>query len=723
LSHERQWGRAAAAALRDWAGRPGTWVVLVAAGLILPWLGLSGLWDPWETHYAEVARRMLVDGDWLTPRWRHELFFSKPVGIFWMMAGSFGVFGIGAWAARLPFALMAVLGVWLAYRFVARLTDTRRGLWAAGVLLTCPFYFIIARQAITDIPFAVCMLGCLGCFALVAIEEQPRSRDVAGIYIWAGLAALAKTPVGLAVPGAVALVYLLLSGDWRVLRKLRLHWGLPLFLAIAAPWYVAMSIRHGGSFLGEFFLHHNLQRAFTGVHGERGSFEYYIQQLGYGLFPWVGALPLAFGRLGAVFRDRDSAAALRLARPGPGTAAVRLDLLLAVWALVTFTAFTLIVTKFHHYVFPAVVPLAVLVGLGLADRSPGGWRLLAPLGVLLLAVVANDLVASAAHLTNLCTYDYDRPLPEGEYPRWFLLAVAAAGGGLLLAARWWGRRPAAAGLALAALVGAAGLSWAWVAPLGHTMSQQALFETYQRVAEPGEKLYQYQMNWRGEVFYSADTIIKLTSTSAVERVFERPGRHFIIAVRDGFSAIDKTVRRATGEHLHLLPGSGLRYVLASNEIDPGQTDLNPLARDVLRQPPAIEHPLEARWAEGVSFLGHDLEPAHPGRGDRFSLTLYFRCDRAIARNWQVFVHVDGHGHEFHRINGDHYPIDGMFPTDDWLPGDIIRDRVELELPIEFTAERYAIYVGFYIGNQRMRLQPGAPSDGQNRLRIGRLIPD
>ncbi len=703
--------------------RPGTWVVLMAAGIILPFLGSTGLWDPWETHYAEVARRMVVDGDWLTPRWRHELFFSKPVGIFWMMATSFSVFGINALAARLPFALIGILGVWLTYRFVTRLTDSRRGVWSAVVLATSPFYYFISRQAITDIPFAVFMLGCLGCFIVAALEEKPRTRDVVGIYVFAGLAAVAKTPIGLAIPGAVVLVYLLLSGDWRVLKKIKLHWGVPLFLAIAAPWYLAMVIEHGGKFVNEFFMHHNVQRAFTGVHGERGTFEYYIQQMGYGLFPWVALLPLAFGRLAAVFRGRNAVTALRLAEPTAKTAAARLDLFLIVWAAVAFAAFTLIVTKFHHYVFPALPPLAVLVGLGLADRDSDSWRILAPVGVLLLAMVANDVVGSAAHLSNLCTYAYDRPLPEDDYPRWFLLAASLGFGILLAAARWSTSRLIASGLAALACLAAVWMAWFWVAPLGFTMGQEALFDTYREKARPGEKLYQYQMNWRGEVFYSADTIVKLSSESSVRNAFSREGRHFIIAVRDGFSAVDRAVRKATGKHLHVLPGSSLRYVLASNRIDPGSEDLNPLSKNVLNEPPAVSHPVEAKWADGIEFLGYDLEPSRPGPGDEFELTLYFKCTRAIAKKWQVFVHVDGHGHEFHRINGDHYPIEGLFPTNHWMPGDIVRDRVKIRMPFEFTAKTYSIYLGFYIGATRMRLLPGAPSDGSDRLRAGTFSPD
>jgi hypothetical protein len=29
------------------------------------------------------------------------------------------------------------------------------------------------------------------------------------------------------------------------------------------------------------------------VHGERGSFDYFVHQLGIGMFPWTGLVPVA----------------------------------------------------------------------------------------------------------------------------------------------------------------------------------------------------------------------------------------------------------------------------------------------------------------------------------------------------------------------------------------------------------------------------------------------
>ena len=40
-----------------------TWLVTLAAALYLPGMGTSSLWDPWETHYGEVAREMLARDD------------------------------------------------------------------------------------------------------------------------------------------------------------------------------------------------------------------------------------------------------------------------------------------------------------------------------------------------------------------------------------------------------------------------------------------------------------------------------------------------------------------------------------------------------------------------------------------------------------------------------------------------------------------------------------
>ena len=57
-----------------------------AALVFLPWLGAVGLWDPWEPHYAEVARQMIVRDDYVYPYWESAYFFSKPVRVDALLA-------------------------------------------------------------------------------------------------------------------------------------------------------------------------------------------------------------------------------------------------------------------------------------------------------------------------------------------------------------------------------------------------------------------------------------------------------------------------------------------------------------------------------------------------------------------------------------------------------------------------------------------------------------
>ena len=88
------------------------------------------------------------------------------------------------------------------------------------------------------------------------------------------------------------------------------------------------------------------------------------------------------------------------------------------------------------------------------------------------------MVASAAHLSNLCTYAYDRPLPQDDNPRRFLLVASICFGILLAAARWNTGRLLAGALGLLSGLVAVWVSWFWVAPLGFTMGQEALFDTF-----------------------------------------------------------------------------------------------------------------------------------------------------------------------------------------------------------------------------------------------------
>ena len=202
--------------------RPGHWALLLGLALVAIYagtVGASGPWDPWETHYGEVARNIVVRGDpmdlWWRPGYgpdgkREGVFASKHALPFWCMALSFKLFGIGdgpldelvrsplpELALRLPSMLAGLGTVALLGWCVARLVDWRAGLLVAAVLATMPQFAIIARQAVTDMFFVapVCLAMVAWAMAWLGPERALKTRglgwrEIAWDRAWLGFFAL-----------------------------------------------------------------------------------------------------------------------------------------------------------------------------------------------------------------------------------------------------------------------------------------------------------------------------------------------------------------------------------------------------------------------------------------------------------------------------------------------------------------------------------------------------
>lgn len=178
-------------------------VIGVALAILLPSMASYTLIDPWETHYAEVARRMLENNDWVHLRAEDTSFRSKPALTFWLIAGSLQIFGIATdggysgelvdstlsvFAIRLPFVLFAVMGLTVLWSMLAKLVNRRVAWLSFLVVVTSPFYFMVARQSITDMPMVATLMAALSCYAL-AIHAgddpiRPFWKGVTGLHLF-----------------------------------------------------------------------------------------------------------------------------------------------------------------------------------------------------------------------------------------------------------------------------------------------------------------------------------------------------------------------------------------------------------------------------------------------------------------------------------------------------------------------------------------------------------
>ncbi|AKQ64426.1 Polymyxin resistance protein ArnT, undecaprenyl phosphate-alpha-L-Ara4N transferase [Myxococcus hansupus] len=425
-----------------------------AALLFLPYLGAVGLWDCWETHYGEVARMMIVRQDYVYPFWEGSWFFSKPPLTMWMQA--LGMNAAGAvnpdgvlgrymeWGMRMPFAILSIAAVALLSLAVARVVSKRAGLATGFVLATMPLYFLLTRQTVTDTPFVTTFICAMACALIGQLDATTKHRAAwwYGFYFFAGLASLAKGILGVGLPAVILALYAALSVIpwdsasldahlrwltqssfrkdvregrqpmpvlWGQMFKMHLGTGILVFFAVAGPWYLTLSLfgsvdDEGKLFWYRFFVHDHLNRLTAGVHTTTpgGTFIYFIEQGGFAIFPWVALLPGAFSVV-ARMKLRSEKAADHLA------------IIAVLWVAFSFWLLSSSATKFHHYVFPVLPGVAVLLALfidRLWEEGISAHAVSLIFGLLLFVLVGKNIAENPKIFTDLFVYNYDRPYPQ-----------------------------------------------------------------------------------------------------------------------------------------------------------------------------------------------------------------------------------------------------------------------------------------------------------------------
>ena len=69
-------------------------LIMLALPIFLLGLGSPALYDPHESLYAEIAREMVLSGDWLTPHLNGTRYLDKPPLFYWLIALSYEAFGV-----------------------------------------------------------------------------------------------------------------------------------------------------------------------------------------------------------------------------------------------------------------------------------------------------------------------------------------------------------------------------------------------------------------------------------------------------------------------------------------------------------------------------------------------------------------------------------------------------------------------------------------------------
>jgi 4-amino-4-deoxy-L-arabinose transferase-like glycosyltransferase len=126
------------------------WIVAVAGAIFFTHLGAAALWDMDEALYTTCAREMFQRGDWIVPQFNGEIFYEKPVLMFWTMMAGFELFGVNEWGARFFSAVLGMSTALTAFHLGRILFNPRVGLWAGLVTASTIVFTISARAATVD---------------------------------------------------------------------------------------------------------------------------------------------------------------------------------------------------------------------------------------------------------------------------------------------------------------------------------------------------------------------------------------------------------------------------------------------------------------------------------------------------------------------------------------------------------------------------------------------
>jgi 4-amino-4-deoxy-L-arabinose transferase-like glycosyltransferase len=328
-----------------------SWMVWSAAlgGTVLWFALLAGrpLFDPDEGRYAEIPREMLSGGDWVTPHLNALVYLEKPPLQYWLTALTFEGFGQNEFTARLCTGVAGFLSLITVFLLGRTLWGLDAGVRALSYTAASMLFVLLGHQLTLDMLLSFFLLAALSCFLLAQVRRENSGHWrswMLGCWAAMALAVLTKGLIGVLIPAATLGLYVLWQRDWPLLQKLNLRWGLPLFAAIAAPWFV-LAARGNAQFLRFFFIREHFQRFLTPIEHRSEPWWFFVPVLIVGVAPW---LPQAARALTSSHEHR---------LPQGDFDAPRM---LWIWCIFVFIFFSFSDSKLIPYILPVVPALALL---------------------------------------------------------------------------------------------------------------------------------------------------------------------------------------------------------------------------------------------------------------------------------------------------------------------------------------------------------------------------
>jgi len=157
---------------------------------------------------------------------------------------------------------------------------------------------------------------------------------------------------------------------------------------------------------------------------------------------------------------------------------------------------------------------------------------------------------------------------------------------------------------------------------------------------------------------------------------------------------------------------------------PGGSSPNERRQAVVAQVPPLAVKNGANFEDKVELVSATVQPGRIAPGEAARVTLYFKVLKPLEEDYTIFVHVEDAEGRMERINIDHKPAGGLYPTTQWKPGDTVKDEFNLYLPSGAPSRALNVWLGFWEPRTDSRLQLKNPdavrNDGRSRILLAQV---
>lgn len=332
-------------------------IIIIAGILLFNNLGEIEIYALDEVKNATCAIEMMQANNLVVPTFNGSLRGDKPPLHYYFMIGAYKIFGINEFAARFFSVIMGLLTLFVTWYYCKQWLGHRIAVFTSFVLLASIFLTFEFHLAVPD-PYLIFFMT-LGLLNFFQHLNKPHFLTLSIFYVALGLAALAKGPVAIALPGLAILIYLIISKNfkWSVIVQFKPWVGLLIILAVTLPWYLSVHFQTNGEWTELFFFKHNFNRFTSEMEGHGGIFLLTFAYVIAGMLPFSLFIVQAYWQ---VIKNKNN----------------QLLLFSAIVSGTIILFFATSTTKLPNYTMPAYPFLAILLGYYFSNYkvTQPGWK-------------------------------------------------------------------------------------------------------------------------------------------------------------------------------------------------------------------------------------------------------------------------------------------------------------------------------------------------------------